>query len=63
MAGVGGLAAGQESAVSMGGLTTKVGDGSTITRLHRHRMLRSVVMDITGSPVRIIYHMQSVWNF
>ena len=60
MAGVGGLAAGQESDVSMGGLTAKVGDGNTITRLHRHPMLRSVVMDITGSPVRIIYPMQSV---
>ena len=60
MAGVGGLAAGQESAVSMGGLTAKVGDGSTITLLRRHRMQRSVVMAITGSPVRIIYLMQSV---
>ena len=63
MAGVGDLVAGQDSAVSMGGLTPRVGDGSTITLLRRHRMQRSVVMDITGNPVRIIYHMQSVWNF
>ena len=60
MADVGDLVAGQDSAVSMGGLTSRVGDGSTITLLRRHRMQRSVVMDITGSPVRIIYPMQSV---